>query len=266
MTFLEQNAYRFSISKIQKRNDSIYLVWLSAKEPLLIDMKAGQYLELVIDQQTYAFSIANFLGAPSCLELHIKNASSTGSSQKVIDFLSTEKEVIVRLPFGTCTITDTMKNPLILLAGGTGFSPIKAMVEYAIAKSMKNDIYLYWGARTVSDFYLIDIFDEWLTQKPNFHLCLAVSELTDESLPPSQLLALKNSLLTLHQKYPQRFTQKTGMIHQMVACDFTDLSGFTIIANGPPIMVNTALEQFKKQGLAEENMYSDIFSLPTKNP
>jgi len=254
MTFSEQNAYRFWISEIQKRNSCVYLVRLSAKRPLSIDFKAGQYLELVIDQQTYAFSIANFTGAPDSLELHIKNASNTGSSQKVIDFLLKEKEVLVRLPFGNCTISDKIQTPLILLAGGTGFAPIKAMVEYAIEKSMENKIHLYWGARTVSDFYLMDAFNEWLAQKPNLSLCLAVSEPIHED---SHLFAL-----ALHQAYPERFSQKMGMVHNVVSCDFTDLSGFTVIANGPPIMVNAALEQFKKQGLLEQNMYSDVFSFP----
>ncbi len=243
----------FHIKHVYKATDNIYIIQLSAQENLNFALKAGQYLELLIEGGTYPFSIANFKGAPNSIELHIKKTPSSQSAEKVVNYLLSQKKVEARLPLGHCTLDDRCNTPIIFLAGGTGFAPIKAMIEFIIEKKMNNDLFLYWGARKTTDFYLRSLVQSWEKNLPNLKSFFVVSEQTNRNNNHDEKQKNMPPLAEIRG-------ERIGLVHEKVLEDFADLALFTVIANGPSAMVYEALAQFKKQGLPELHMRSDVFS------
>ena len=202
---------------------------------------AGQYIDILMkDGKRRSLSIANPPHDDACLELHLRNYGGPFSDYvfhrlKVKDILRFEG------PLGTFFLREDSDKPIILIASGTGFAPIKAIVQHAIHKGIRRPITLYWGGRTRSDLYLNALAEQWAREQRIEY----VPVLSDA--PPED-----------------QWTGRTGFVHCAVMADFPDLSGHQVYACGAPVMVEAAHTDFTGQcRLPEEEFYSDSFTPAT---
>jgi CDP-4-dehydro-6-deoxyglucose reductase len=140
-------------------------------------------------------------------------------------------------PHGSFFIREDSDKPIIFIAGGTGFAPIKGMIEHLIAEQSDRQMILYWGARAAKDLYLAQLPVEW-QQHRNFNFVPVLSDPAPED----------------------HWQARTGYVHQAVLEDFADLSGYEVYACGAPIMVDSARDSLTKtRKLPEEAFFADSF-------
>lgn len=238
------------IEKINKIND---VVILKLKLPVNERFRflAGQYIDILLkDGKKRSFSMANPPHDDAYLELHIRHQAG-GSFSEYVFFQMKEREILrFRGPLGSFFLREDLAAPIIFLASGTGFAPIKGMLEHAFYRKLSTPMSLYWGARTRADLYMHDLVQSWQQAYPDlFHYIPVLSD----PLARDQWLG------------------RTGLVHQAVLDDFADLSGYQVYACGAPIMVEAAHRTFiDTRALPEETFFSDAFfmskDLPTLLP
>ena len=206
---------------------------------------AGQYLDIVLRNGIRrSFSMANAPHNDAFLELHLRNYGGPFSEQV---FARMKEKDILRFegPFGTFFLRDASAKPIVFLASGTGFAPVKAMIESALHAGIERPMTLYWGCRVRADLYMNDLAERWSTE----HGLRYVPVLSD-ALPSDA------------------WTGRTGFVHRAVMEDLPDLSEVQVYACGAPIMVDAARRDFTAQcGLPSDEFYSDSFtpSVPQKS-
>jgi CDP-4-dehydro-6-deoxyglucose reductase len=132
---------------------------------------------------------------------------------------------------------DQPERPMIMMGGGTGFAPLKSMIENLIEQGDRREIHLYWGARDREDLYLDDLPCRWAKEKDNIHYRRALSEAAAGKGPGAHL----------------------GLVHEAVLVDHPDLSGFDVYMSGPPAMIEAAKTAFSQQGVDENRLFYDSF-------
>jgi CDP-4-dehydro-6-deoxyglucose reductase len=226
----------YTVETFEELSNTIIRVFLKPPAEDCLHYHAGQYLEILQrDEDPKPFSIANAPHPNNTIELHIRHSPENVYTSTLIHEIKTEKKLLLRAPYGNCILRNTPPYPLIFLAGGAGFAPIKALIEHALTENNLLPIYLYWGARIVSDFYLNDLANYWKENFKNFHY---VPVLSGED---------------------KNWKGETGWVHESVMKSHPDLSRFHIYASGPTEMVYTALQAFQTRGLNRALMYSDVF-------
>jgi len=207
---------------------------------------AGQYIDLLLPGNVRrSFSMANAPHDDAYLQLHIRNYGGR-FSQHVFSKMKERDILRFEGPFGTFFLREDSNKPIVLVASGTGFAPIKAMIEHALNKGFKRPMTLYWGCRVRADLYMNDLAQGWQREA-----ALRYVPVLSDALPEDQ------------------WTGRTGFVHRAVMEDFPDLSGYQVYACGAPIMVEAAHRDFTTRcGLPEEEFYSDSFtpSVPETGP
>jgi len=205
---------------------------------------AGQYIEVILkDGKRRSYSMASPPHAGSPLELHIRHMPGGVFTDHVFGAAATQMKVreILRLegPFGSFFLREDSEKPIVLLASGTGFAPIKAIVEHMAHHNIQRPVALYWGGRRPADLYMDSLAASWAQTLPNFRYIPVVSD----SLPEDA------------------WEGRTGFVHEAVMRDVPDLSGYQVYACGAPIMVDAARREFTAQcQLPEAEFYADAFT------
>jgi CDP-4-dehydro-6-deoxyglucose reductase len=198
---------------------------------------SGQYVDVLLDDgKRRPFSIANGPQADGMIELNVRHVAGGGFTSWVSDRLQVGDRLRIEGPLGTFVPREDSERPMIFMAGGTGFAPIKAVVEHFIALGTRRSMQLYWGARSEADLYLRTLAEYWARELPNLHFHAVVS---DPAAPASDL--------------------RVGLVHDAVLADHPDLSGHDLYMGGPPAMVDVALPQLLAAGLPEDHLYYDSF-------
>jgi CDP-4-dehydro-6-deoxyglucose reductase len=220
---------------------AIVKMQLPANDPLRY--RAGQYIEFLLrDGLRRSYSMANAphtQGDKPWIELHIRHMPGGMFTDQV--FGTMKEKDILRLegPFGSFFLREDSDKPMVLLASGTGFAPIKAIVEEMRFKGIARPAVLYWGCRGKADLYLHDWAAQMAAEMPNLRYVPVLSEPRPED----------------------RWTGRTGFVHQAVTADLPDLSGHQVYACGAPIMVESAQRDFiEKCGLPDEDFLADSFT------
>lgn len=199
---------------------------------------AGQYVDILLsDGRRRAFSIANAPHDDEFLELHIRHVEHGDFTHYVFERMKPKSLLRIRGPLGSFFLREDSDRPMVLMAGGTGFAPIKGIIEHALGQGTRRPMHLYWGARARSDLYLHDLAQSWAQQYPN----LSYTPVLSEPLPGDD------------------WQGRVGLVHEAVGADFPDLSGYDIYTGGPPVMVQAGHRLFTAQGLPEAHFYSDAF-------
>ncbi len=205
--------------------------------------RAGQYVEFILrDGKRRSYSMANAphtLGSPPAMELHIRHLPGGVFTDQV--FGSMREKDILRMegPFGSFFLREDSQRPIVLLASGTGFAPIKALIEHMEHQGTKRPTVLYWGARRRADLYLNDWAMAAQSRLPWLSYVPVLSDATPEDA----------------------WAGRTGFVHQAVMADHSDLSGHEVYACGVPVMVDAAKRDFTTQcGLPEDAFYADSFT------
>ena len=232
------------VNSINKPSADVAILKLQLPAAERFQFLAGQYLEFLLkDGQRRAYSIANAPDQEGPLELHIRHLPGGLFTDFVFGAITPglkEKDILrFEGPLGSFFLREDSKKPIIFLAAGTGFAPIKSIIEQMQSKKIHRPIELYWGGRRPSDLYLNDLCKTWEKDIPNFKYIPVISD----GLPEDA------------------WHGRTGFVHQAVIDDHPNLKDFQVYACGAPVMVNAARNDFSAQcHLPEEEFFADSFT------
>ena len=176
---------------------------------------------------------------PPLVDLHIRHMPGGKFTDHVFSAMK-EKEILrIEGPYGSFHLRDDSPKPMVLLASGTGFAPIKAIIEHMQFMGITRDAVLYWGGRRPHDLYLHDWVLARCAEMPHLTYVPVVSDALAEDA----------------------WSGRTGLVHQAVLQDLPDLSGHQVYACGAPIVVDSARKDYvEKAGLPSEEFYADAFT------
>ncbi len=223
--------------------DNVVRLRLKLPPALRLQFLAGQYVDALLqDGKRRAFSIASCPSLEDEIELHIRHVDGGGFTGWVFDTLKERDILRFEGPLGNFFVrNDQPERPLLMMGGGTGFAPLKSMIEHLLEQGDEREIHLYWGARQASDLYLDELPQSWAKAHPHIHYHRALSDVAET--------AGDNAA---KDYYP-------GLVHQAVLHNHPDLSGFDVYMSGPPAMIDTAKAAFAGKGLRADRLYYDSF-------
>ncbi len=196
---------------------------------------AGQYLQIELEDGTRRnYSMANAPHENDSVQLHVRHVAGGRFSEGVLGRLAKGDRLRIELPFGEFTLREGSNRPALLLATGTGFAPVKSIVEDAIKRKLERPLHLYWGARRAEDLYLAALVQKW-HDSGRVKFVPVLSE-ADEA-----------------------WTGRRGFVHEAVLEDFGSLAGYEVYACVKPSMTSAARDTFVKMGLPEDDFFSDAF-------
>jgi CDP-4-dehydro-6-deoxyglucose reductase len=220
-------------------NDSVYSIILQPSDGQTLKFKAGQYLNIERSDGTLCpFSIASEPGTRT-LELHIDRHAST---EAIIQQALTKKTLAVELPLGECHLPTPLNlkplTPIILIAASTGYSQMQSILLTILQSGLNNPVHLYWGAKQMKGFYMLEQLNAWQKQYQNFHFTPVLSEASPEC----------------------QWQDREGLLHQVVVEDFDNLNDAEVFISGSPNMVYSTLDMLVDHGLPKHQAHSDTFS------
>jgi CDP-4-dehydro-6-deoxyglucose reductase len=228
------------VQQLEKAADDVMIVRLKLPANERLQFLAGQYIDFLLKGgERRSFSMANAPHADELLELHIRQVAGGSFTEHV--FGKMKERDILRLegPLGSFFLREDSAKPVVLVASGTGFAPIKSMLESAFHRKVARPMVLYWGARRPKDLYLNALPERWAREQPNFRYVPVISEARPEDA----------------------WSGRTGFVHRAVMEDLPDLSRHQVYACGVPIMVDSARKDFIGQcQLPEDEFYADSFT------
>ncbi|MEN8213790.1 MAG: CDP-6-deoxy-delta-3,4-glucoseen reductase [Pseudomonadota bacterium] len=220
----------------QQLSHDVMRLMLKLPENQRLQFLAGQYLDFILPGGEHrAFSIANAPHDDALIELHIRHIEGGKFTDYVFDSMQDKTVLRIEAPLGTFTLHEASSRPILMVGGGTGFAPLKSMIEHAIYSGIKRPITLYWGVRAERDLYLPDLPEEWSRQHDNIRFIPVLSE-PDED-----------------------WQGRTGFVHAAVMQDISNIGDYDVYMTGPPVMVDAAVSAFEQAGLSREHMFSDSF-------
>ena len=232
------------VNSITKPSADVAILKLQLPAAERFQFLAGQYLEFLLkDGQRRAYSIANAPDQEGPLELHIRHLPGGlftdpifGAKEPALK----EKDILrFEGPLGSFFLREDSKKPIIFVAAGTGFAPIKSIVEQMQLKKIQRPIHLYWGGRRPSDLYLDELCQSWARDIPDFKYIPVISDAAPED----------------------QWAGRTGFVHRAVMADHADLKPYQVYACGAPVMVNAARQDFSSHcHLPEEEFFADSFT------
>ncbi|MCC7326604.1 MAG: CDP-6-deoxy-delta-3,4-glucoseen reductase [Burkholderiales bacterium] len=200
----------------------------------------GQYIDFLLkDGKRRSFSIATPPHDDGLLELHVRHIPGGLFTDALFTQYKGREILRCEGPLGSFYLREESDKPIVFVAGGTGFAPIKAIIEHALYHRLDRQMVLYWGARALPDLYLPGLPGGWQSAHPNFTFIPVLSEPRPEDAWPG----------------------RQGLVHQAVIADFPDLSGVQVYACGAPAMIDAARRDFTQLcRLPEEEFYADSFT------
>ncbi len=226
------------VQKLQRLAPDVTLIHLRMPANERLQFLAGQYVDILTKSGLRrSLSIANAPHDDDVLQLHLRNYGGP-FSQFVFNTLK-EKDILrFEGPLGTFFLREDSDKPLILLASGTGFAPIKAIIEHALHQGIQRPMTLYWGCRVRADLYLHDLAESWARD----HGVTYIPVLSDAPATDA-------------------WTGRTGFVHQAVMGDFPDMSAHEVYACGAPVVIDSARRDFSALGkLPPDAFYCDAFT------
>jgi CDP-4-dehydro-6-deoxyglucose reductase len=228
------------VQQLEKAADDVMIVRLKLPANERLQFLAGQYIDFLLKGgERRSFSMANAPHSDDLMELHIRHVAGGNFTDHV--FGKMKERDILRLegPLGSFFLREDSAKPIVFVASGTGFAPIKSILESAFHKKVARPMVLYWGARRPKDLYLNALPEKWAREQPNFKYVPVISEARPEDA----------------------WSGRTGFVHRAVMQDLPDLSGHQVYACGVPIMVDSARKDFIAQcQLPEDEFYADSFT------
>jgi len=228
------------VQKLERLADDVIVMYLKLPANERLQFLAGQYLEFLLkDGSRRSFSMANAPHDDEFLQLHVRHVPGGKFTDHVFGKMKERDILRFEGPQGTFFLREDSERPIVFVASGTGFAPIKSILETAFNKGIARQMTLYWGGRRPKDLYLNDLPAKWAAEHPNFRYVPVVSDALPED----------------------GWTGRTGFVHVAVLEDFPDLSGHQVYACGVPVMVEAARRDFiGRCGLPEDEFYADSFT------
>ena len=228
------------VEKFERPAEDVAILSLKLPTGERLQYLAGQYIDILLkDGKRRSFSMANAPHDDAFIQLHIRKSPNGAFSTYVFEEMRERAILRFEGPLGTFYLREDNDKPLIFVAGGTGFAPVKAQIEHLIHHGDDRPKVLYWGVRSRKDLYLPELPLQWQQQDPTFTYIPVLSDPLPED----------------------GWEGRTGLVHQAVLDDFADLSGYQVYACGAPAMTDVARETFVSgRGLPEDEFYCDAFT------
>ncbi|HEX7964687.1 MAG TPA: CDP-6-deoxy-delta-3,4-glucoseen reductase [Gammaproteobacteria bacterium] len=243
MANLRVKAMPCRVARLDKLAHDVMGLYLRLPAVERMQFLPGQYIDILLpDNHRRSFSLANPPHDDKLLELHVRHVPGGRFSEEVFKHLHEGALLRIQGPLGTFFLREDSERPMVMMAGGTGFAPIHAILRHLFENGRKRDIVFYWGARAARDLYMDAKLKEWTASQPGFRYVPVLSEPAPED----------------------GWTGRTGFVHDAVLADFADLSGHDIYLSGPPPMVNAARAAFPLHGADPLRIYSDSFDFPAE--
>lgn len=230
------------VHKLERLAHDVMVLHLKLPANERLQFLAGQYIDILLkDGQRRSFSLANAPHNDDFLQLHVRHIPGGAFSDHIFNTMK-EKDILrFEGPLGSFFLREDSDKPIIFMAGGTGFAPVKAMLEHAFYHHSTREMVLYWGARQLRDLYMPQLPSQWQQEYPNFTFIPVLSEPAPEDAWPG----------------------RTGYVHEAILHDFPSLSGYEVYACGAPGMVDAAHTAFIQQNLPEDAFFADAFLYQT---
>lgn len=228
------------VSSLVRKSQDVILMHLQLPANDSFVYRAGQYVEFILrDGARRSYSMANAPSHGPGLELHIRHMPGGRFTDLVFGSMK-EKDILrIEGPMGSFFLREDSDKPMVFLASGTGFAPIKAMLEHMQHCGIERPVTLYWGGRRPADLYLHDWVQAQCATMPHLRYVPVVSDALPED----------------------GWQGRSGFVHLAVLQDFPDLSGHQVYACGAPVVVDAAQRDFCAQaGLPSEEFFADAFT------
>ncbi|HEY4128899.1 MAG TPA: CDP-6-deoxy-delta-3,4-glucoseen reductase [Gammaproteobacteria bacterium] len=243
MAALRVKAMPCRVAKLEKLAHDVMGLYLRLPAVERLQFLPGQYIDILLPgNHRRSFSLANPPHDDQFLELHVRNVPGGRFSQEVFQHLQEGTLLRIQGPLGTFFLREDSTRPMVMVAGGTGFAPIHAILRHLFDRGQERDIVFYWGARAARDLYMDAKLKEWAVAHPRFRYVPVLSD----PMPEDQ------------------WQGRTGFVHDAAMADFADLSGHDIYLSGPPPMVNAAKSTFPLHRADPLRIYSDSFDFPAE--
>jgi len=236
--------YTARVEGLERLTHDVMLVRLHLEGGESLRFEAGQFINVILeDGERRAYSFTTAPQETDTVELHIRLVPGGRFTTYVFDEMKAGDTVRFEGPLGVSAIRDGGK-PLILVAGATGFAPVKSVLEHAFRAGFRRKLIFYWGVRRRRDLYLAELPERWQREHGNFRFVPVLSEPAPED----------------------DWNGRTGLVHEAILADFPSLAGYEIYACGSVKMVEVARPAFIAQGLAEDACFSDAFLPAARRP
>jgi CDP-4-dehydro-6-deoxyglucose reductase, E3 len=231
------------IEKLERLAPDVIEMHLRLPANERLQFLAGQYIDILLkDGKRRSYSLANAPHDDAFLQLHIRHVPGGLFTDQVFSTMKVRDILRFNGPHGGFYLREDSDKPMILLAGGTGFAPIKAIVEHAIAEKSRRPMHIYWGAKARVDLYQNSLPEKWDAENANIRYVPVLSEAAADD----------------------GWTGRAGFVHRAVLEDFPDLSGYQVYACGSPLMIDAARDDFVNLcKLPEEEFFADAFTFST---
>jgi CDP-4-dehydro-6-deoxyglucose reductase len=228
------------VSALEKVSPDVMVLRLQLPANDAFAYRAGQYVEFILrDGVRRSYSMANAPHLGPGLELHIRHMPGGKFTDHVFGAMKEKEIVRIEGPFGSFFLREDSTKPVVLLASGTGFAPVKALIEHMQHQGSTRPTTLYWGGRRPLDLYMDNWVQNQLQTMPHLRYVPVVSDAIAED----------------------QWSGRTGFVHQAVLHDHADLSGFQVYACGAPIVIESARRDFVGQAhLPLEEFFADAFT------
>ncbi|GAB60436.1 NAD(P)H-flavin reductase [Rheinheimera nanhaiensis] len=227
-----------TVDLIEALTPTVNRVLLTPNTP--VSFSSGQYLQLCLtDSDKRPFSIASIPGAKQ-LELHIGGSVNDQYASQALAHLlqqyQLQQPVLAEIGLGQAQFRADSERPVILVAGGTGFSYVYSIAQSIAAAKLDQPVFVYWGVREQSALYHASVMQQWAAQHSKYRFIPVV------------------------QQPDTNWQGRTGMVHQAVLEDFISLEAYDIYVAGPFAMAGVVRDAFIEQGAHREHMYADAFA------
>ena len=226
------------VMKLEQLNHDVMGLSLKLPQNQQFNYLAGQYIDILLrDSRRRSFSIANAPKEGGELELHVRRVPGGFFTNQIFSTMKERDLLRFQGPLGTFFLRQDSDRPILLMAGGTGFAPIKAIIEQAIERDITRPIHLFWGARTEQDLYLDEMARNWADNYEHIKYTPVLSEADSEN----------------------GWSGEVGWVHEVLLKHYPDLERYEVYMSGPPPMIDAAHVAFLEHGLPEEHLYYDSF-------
>jgi NAD(P)H-flavin reductase/ferredoxin len=231
-----------TVYRVTRPSEDVSVLQLRFPAGVRARFKAGQYLRIDMpDGDTRNFSLANPPHESDGAQLHVRHIPGGQFSESILAGLQKGDTLKIELPYGDFYLRADSAKPILFLATGTGFAPLKSMVEDLLKRGNKREVHVYWGGRRRQDLYMAYLPEKWAAHASWLKFVPVLSEPDPD------------------------WSGATGLVHEAVLRDLTDLSGWQVYACGNPVMIRSARREFEKvAGLPHDQFFADPF-VPSGN-
>lgn len=224
------------VTSVDAITDTVYRVRLVPEAAF--SFRAGQYLMVVMDERDKRpFSMASTPDQHDYIELHIGASELNLYAMAVMDRILKEREIVIDIPHGDAWLRDDEERPMVLIAGGTGFSYVRSILLTSLAKKPDRDITIYWGGREAKHLYDLSELEALSVTHPNLRVVPVVEQPDEE------------------------WRGRSGTVLAAVLQDFGSLSGHDIYIAGRFEMAKIARDLFcNERGAREDRLFGDAFA------